>query len=150
MTNETLRKWVRRAEIDGGARPGVSSAEGERVKELEREVKELRRANEILKAASVFFARELAATETMSSFIDEHRPVFGVEPICRALQVAPSTYYAVRERQRRPAARTLRDSELLGEIRRVYEASSGLSGPGRCGGSCSATGPRSRAARWSG
>src|SRR4051812_48544241 len=59
MTNETLRKWVRQAEIDGGARPGVSSAEAERVKELEREVKELRRANEILKAASVFFAREL-------------------------------------------------------------------------------------------
>ena len=59
MTNETLRKWVRQAEIDGGARPGVSSAEAERVKELERENRELRRANEILKAASVFFAREL-------------------------------------------------------------------------------------------
>jgi len=59
MTNETLRKWVRQAEIDGGARSGVSSAEAERVKELEREVRELRRANEILKAASVFFAREL-------------------------------------------------------------------------------------------
>ena len=59
MTNETLRKWVRQAEVDGGARPGLSTAEAERVKELEREVKELRRANEILKAASVFFAREL-------------------------------------------------------------------------------------------
>ena len=59
MTNETLRKWVRQAEIDGGARAGVTSAEAERVKALEREVKELRRANEILKAASVFFAREL-------------------------------------------------------------------------------------------
>ena len=59
MTNETLRKWVRQAEVDGGARPGVSSAEAERVKELERESQELRRANEILKAASVFFAREL-------------------------------------------------------------------------------------------
>ena len=54
-----LRKWVRQAEVDGGARPGVRTAEAERVKELEREVKELRRANEILKAASVFFAREL-------------------------------------------------------------------------------------------
>jgi transposase len=59
MTNETLRKWVRQAEVDGGQRPGMSSAEAERVKALEREVKELRRANEILKAASVFFAREL-------------------------------------------------------------------------------------------
>jgi transposase len=59
MTNETLRKWVRQAETDGGARAGVSSAERERVKALERENRELRRANEILKAASVFFAREL-------------------------------------------------------------------------------------------
>ena|SRR5579859_3898125 len=57
--HETLRKWVRRAEIDGGLRPGVTSAEAQEIKELQREVKELRRANEILKAASAFFAREL-------------------------------------------------------------------------------------------
>jgi transposase len=59
MTAETLRSWVRQAEVDDGRRPGVSSAEAERIKELEREVRELRRANEILKAASAFFAREL-------------------------------------------------------------------------------------------
>jgi transposase len=56
---ETLRKWVRRAEIDDGLRPGVTSAEAQRIKDLERENRELRRANEILKAASAFFAREL-------------------------------------------------------------------------------------------
>jgi transposase len=56
---QTLRKWVRRAEADGGLRPGVTSAEAQRIKELERENRELRRANEILKAASAFFAREL-------------------------------------------------------------------------------------------
>jgi len=56
---ETLRGWVRQAEVDGGARPGTSTAEAERIKELERENRELRRANEILKAASAFFAREL-------------------------------------------------------------------------------------------
>src|SRR3954469_21033251 len=56
---ETLRKWVRQAEVDGGTRPGVTSAEAQRIKELERENRELRRANEILKAASAFFAREL-------------------------------------------------------------------------------------------
>lgn len=56
---ETLRKWVRRAEVDGGLRPGVTIAEAQRIKELERENRELRRANEILKAASAFFAREL-------------------------------------------------------------------------------------------
>lgn len=59
MTAETLRSWVRQAEVDDGRRPGTTSAEAERVKELEREVRELRRANEILKAASAFFAREL-------------------------------------------------------------------------------------------
>ena len=59
MTAETLRKWVRQTEVDGGRRPGVSSEEAQRIKELERENRELRRANEILKAASAFFAREL-------------------------------------------------------------------------------------------
>ena len=59
MTPETLRHWVRRAEVDGGHRPGVTSSEQERIRILERENRELRRANEILKAASAFFAREL-------------------------------------------------------------------------------------------
>jgi transposase len=56
---ETLRSWVRRAQVDRGARPGTTTAEAQRIKELERENRELRRANEILKAASAFFAREL-------------------------------------------------------------------------------------------
>ena len=56
---ETLRKWVRRAEIDSGQRPGVTTAESEQIKALKREVAELRRANEILKSASAFFAAEL-------------------------------------------------------------------------------------------
>ena len=54
---QTLNEWVRKHEVDTGARDGVTSAERERVKELEREVKELRRANEILKLASAFFAQ---------------------------------------------------------------------------------------------
>jgi transposase len=56
---ESVRKWVRRAEIDGGTRPGVTAAERARIKDLERENRELRRANEILKAASAFFGAEL-------------------------------------------------------------------------------------------
>jgi transposase len=59
MTPETLRKWVRRAEIDEGQRPGLTTTERERLKELEKENKELRRANEILKAAAAFFGAEL-------------------------------------------------------------------------------------------
>lgn len=58
-TAETVRGWVRRAEIDDGARAGLTSDERARMKELEKENRELRRANEILKAASAFFAREL-------------------------------------------------------------------------------------------
>jgi transposase len=59
MTAETLRKWVRRAETDEGLRGGLTSSERERMKQLERENRELRRTNEILKAAAAFFGAEL-------------------------------------------------------------------------------------------
>jgi transposase len=61
-SSETLRTWVRRAEVDGGARPGITSEERAEIKALKQENAELRRANEILKAASTFFAAELCAT----------------------------------------------------------------------------------------
>jgi transposase-like protein len=54
---QTLLEWIKQAEVDEGARPGVTSSEQERIKDLEREVRELRRANEILKLASAFFAQ---------------------------------------------------------------------------------------------
>ena len=56
---ETLRKWVRQAQVDGGCRPGTTTEESGELKRLRRENAELRRANEILKAASAFFAAEL-------------------------------------------------------------------------------------------
>jgi transposase len=56
---QTLRNWVQKAEVDSGQRPGTTSDDKKRIAELEREVRELRRANEILKAASAYFAREL-------------------------------------------------------------------------------------------
>ena len=56
---ETIRKWVRQVETDRGLRSGISSDDQQRIKDLEREVRELKRANEILKSASAFFAREL-------------------------------------------------------------------------------------------
>ena len=57
--SETLRHWVKQAEVDHGLRPGVTTADRQRIVELEKENRELRRANEILKTASAFFAREL-------------------------------------------------------------------------------------------
>jgi transposase len=59
VSAETVRKWVRRAELDVGTRPGVTSEESAELKRLRRENAELRRANEILKSASAFFAAEL-------------------------------------------------------------------------------------------
>jgi len=56
-TSETLRRWVRQAERDEGLRPGPTTAEQQRIKELEREVRELRPTNEILKLASAYFAK---------------------------------------------------------------------------------------------
>jgi transposase len=65
-TAETLRKWVRRAEVDSGRRPGTTGEEHAEIRRLKREVAELRRANEILKAASAFFAAELDRPQTRS------------------------------------------------------------------------------------
>jgi len=59
MHRETLRNWVRQAEIDGGVRAGTTSSDAERITKLEQENRELRRANHILKTASAFFAAEL-------------------------------------------------------------------------------------------
>src|SRR5262245_567575 len=83
-TAETLRKWVRQAERDQGKRAGLTSSEQERLKQLERENFELKRANEILRKAAAFFAQaELdRRPKMMISFIDQHRAEHGVEPIC--------------------------------------------------------------------
>lgn len=64
VNRETLRMWLRRAEIDGGLRPGLTTDERERMRQLERENRELRRANEILKAAATFFGAELDGRHT--------------------------------------------------------------------------------------
>src|SRR3989442_11527685 len=62
----------------------------------------------------------------MTRYIDAHRERFGVEPICRTLQVAPSTYYAVKSR--RPASRRVRDEELKRDVRRVHPDNFGVYG----------------------
>ena len=104
---ETLRKRVRQAEADQGLRPGLpSSEEREEIKQLKREVAELRKANEILRAAlGVFRDRARRRPDEVSAFIDRYRGRFGVELICRTLGVSASAYYqrATGERSARAA-----------------------------------------------
>jgi putative transposase len=124
---ETLRAWVRRAEVDKGQRPGLTSDERAHLKALQRENRELRRANEILKAASVFLRdRARRSTGEVVSFIEAHRERFGVEPICSALQFAPATYYAARARP--PSVRAQRDELLKIELQRVFDENYGVYG----------------------
>ncbi|MGH7634366.1 MAG: IS3 family transposase [Gemmatimonadaceae bacterium] len=126
-TAESLRRWVRQAETDTGRRPGLTTSEQQRVKELERENRELRRANEILKKASAYFCPGGARPprDVMVAFIDAHRATYGVEPICAQLPIAPSTYYEQQARIADPGrlpARTQREARLRPEIRRVWHA----------------------------
>ncbi|MDH4186165.1 MAG: IS3 family transposase [Nitrospira sp.] len=130
---QTLLEWVKRTEVDAGARPGVTTAERERLKELERENKELRRANDILRTASGFFRAGGARpqTEVVNGYIDQHRQTYGGEPICKVLQVAPSAYWRHAARCRNPdlrSDRTKRDEALKPEIRRVWQENLGVYG----------------------
>lgn len=89
---ETLRLWVRQAKRDRGERAALSSDERARLKALEREVRELRQANEILREASAHFCGGARPPmEAIIAFIDDHRGAHGVEPICKELPIAPST-----------------------------------------------------------
>ena len=74
---DTLRGWCKQAAIDAGERPGVSTADAAEIKALRSEVKELKRAKEILLAASSFFASARPATAVVVEFIDAHRDRFG-------------------------------------------------------------------------
>ncbi|MFM9917564.1 MAG: IS3 family transposase [Rhizobacter sp.] len=124
-TAETLRRWVRQAERDAGQRGGLTTDERTRLKALEREVVELKRANEILKKAAAFFGPGGARppTEVMVAFIDQQRPSHGVESICRLVPIAPSTYFRRKAVQADPAkrsARAIRDEVLKAIIDRIW------------------------------
>jgi transposase len=86
---QTLNEWVKRAEVDAGTREGVTTAEAQRVKELEREVKELRPApgQRDTEARQRVFRPGGARppSEVLKTFIDQHRNAFGIEPLCKVL-----------------------------------------------------------------
>ena len=124
-TAQTLHEWVKKAEVDAGKRAGVSTETAERLKALEREVRELRQANEILAQGVGLFCSGGARppVQEMIAFVDDHRQAYGVEPICKVLPIAPSTYREHVAQRRDPAklsARAQRDLKLKPEIARVF------------------------------
>ncbi|HCX4027786.1 TPA: IS3 family transposase [Escherichia coli] len=126
-TPETLRVWVRQHERDtGGGDGGLTSAERQRLKELERENRELRRSNDILRQASAYFGEGgvRPPLEKMMPLLDKLREQYGVGPLCSELHIAPSTYYHCQQQRHHPdkrSARAQRDDWLKKEIQRVYD-----------------------------
>ncbi|WP_436797721.1 IS3 family transposase [Escherichia coli] len=126
-TPETLRVWVRQHERDtGGGDGGLTTAERQRLKELERENRELRRSNDILRQASAYFCEGgvRPPLEKMMPLLDKLREQYGVGPVCSELHIAPSTYYHCQQQRHHPdkrSARCQRDDWLKREIQRVYD-----------------------------
>ncbi|HBM4692808.1 TPA: IS3 family transposase [Escherichia coli] len=126
-TPETLRVWVRQHERDtGGGDGGLTTAERQRLKELERENRELRRSNDILRQASAYFGEGgvRPPLEKMMLLLDKLREQYGVGPLCSELHIAPSTYYHCQQQRHHPdkrSARAQRDDWLKKEIQRVYD-----------------------------
>ncbi|EHX0518997.1 IS3 family transposase [Escherichia coli] len=126
-TPETLRVWVRQHERDtGGGDGGLTSAERQRLKELERENRELRRSNDILRQASAYFGEGgvRPPLEKIMPLLDKLREQYGVGPVCSELHIAPSTYYHCQQQRHHPdkrSARAQRDDWLKREIQRVYD-----------------------------
>jgi transposase-like protein len=88
-TAQSLNGWVKKAEIDSGVRGGVPTEIAERLKALERENRELRQANEILRKASAYFAQARPPVQAMIAFIDDHRQAYGVEADLRGSADSP-------------------------------------------------------------
>nr|WP_171766752.1 IS3 family transposase [Shigella sonnei] len=126
-TPETLRVRVRQHERDtGGGDGGLTTAERQRLKELERENRELRRSNDILRQASAYFGEGgvRPPLEKMMPLLDKLREQYGVGPLCSELHIAPSTYYHCQQQRHHPdkrSARAQRDDWLKKEIQRVYD-----------------------------
>ncbi|WP_430734083.1 IS3 family transposase [Escherichia coli] len=126
-TPETLRVWVRQHERDTGSGDGgLTTAERQRLKELERENRELRRSNDILRQASAYFCEGgvRPPLEKMMPLLDKLREQYGVGPVCSELHIAPSTYYHCQQQRHHPdkrSARAQHDDWLKREIQRVYD-----------------------------
>nr|WP_199898401.1 IS3 family transposase [Escherichia coli] len=124
-TPETLRVWVRQHERDTGSGDGgLTTAERQRLKELERENRELRRSNDILRQASAYFGEGRVRPPLEKIMPLLLREQYGVGPVCSELHIAPSTYYHCQQQRHHPdkrSARAQHDDWLKREIQRVYD-----------------------------
>ncbi|WP_370447455.1 IS3 family transposase [Rahnella sp. NRRL B-41462] len=125
-TPETLRIWIRQQEPVGDEQNALTASERQRLKELEREVRELRRSNDILRQASAYFCPGGARPplEKIMPLLENLSGEHGVGPVCHELDIAPSTYYWHQQRRKCPerrSSRDKRDAVLIPEIQRVYE-----------------------------
>jgi putative transposase len=124
---ETLRRWMREAD-----KPCLTPAEEDRLKVLEWENREFRRAHKVLRLASAFFVvsgypppRARPPYQVMYAFVDAHRHEYGVEPICWVLEIAPSVYYSAKQGERHPSRcspRRQRDAVLREKIWTIHAA----------------------------
>ncbi|WP_407568614.1 IS3 family transposase [Pantoea sp. GABEPS69] len=125
-TPETLRIWIRQQEPVDDEQNALTASERQRLKELEREVRELRRSNDILRQASAYFCPGGARPplEKIMPLLENLSGEHGVGPVCHELDIAPSTYYWHQQRRKCPerrSSRDKRDAVLIPEIQRVYE-----------------------------
>ena len=136
---EALRSWVKKAQVGGGLRPGTTTDEAQRIKELEKEIRELRRANAILKSASACLSRRSVSARLAD--LPVHRDqegggVWGLTDLhgahwCRSQDRPEHVTHA--RRSRPPSARGLRDKDPQGgDIQGPQEPATRCWGPARC------------------
>jgi transposase-like protein len=122
---QTSHEWVKKAEIDSGQRAGVPTEMADKLKAVERENRASAGQRDPAQGKRIFCdGGARPPVQAMIAFIDDHREAHGVEPVCKVLQIAPSTYHARVAQRRDPAklsARARQDAALKIEVRRVFE-----------------------------
>lgn len=126
-TPETLRSWHQKHLAKQNPVTISTESQAARIAELEREIRELKQANEIIRKAAAFSPRRSSAAHTSDGQIHRRwKRKYGVEPICRILPIAPSTYYRIKDEQDNPEKQCRRkqsDKHLMAQIKQIWQAS---------------------------
>jgi putative transposase len=133
VSQQTLRHWLKREDVDAGRAEGVTSDEGEELRRLRREVRVLREEGEILKSGGLLRQGERDPVAVFR-FIEAEKANHAIATMCRVLRVSRSGYYAWAARP--PSERAVANVALVVEIRRVHAESTAPTGPVACTPSC--------------